>query len=285
MVLRGKCDIKKIRQKEPSPLSKVCCEDGVRMDNVTEIMSKMFGRYTSTWGIIDDFRQVSRLGLEANKEDILQKKYQLMDYMLNSGQFDNIFLDKEYFMTNIDNFANGMTEQTIANAKASVEAATIIFIHTMLDTIITDLCRVTMYKYPERWDDELDKMEITFKHVKNNRIDNIRIELINNIMKQVERSSMLDRMNFLYRRCKLGSREIMRDYKFDKEQIKMFDKLRHNIVHGQLPVTDISENLLNLLFYLKKTGYYFMVMVLVAYDIKIESSAVFNIKSKGEPVI
>lgn len=253
-----------------------------KLDNLTELMSKMFGWYNNAWITIEDFREVTRFGVEKSKQNIVFARYNMIDDVLNSKDFDNIFVDKEYFRTNASKFAIGIADRTIANAKASVEAATIIFIHTMLDTMMTDLCRVTMYKYPERWDDELNKMEITFKHVRNNSVDNIRMELIKNAMKQVERSSMLDRMNFLYRRCKLGNREIMGDYKFDREQIKIFDKMRHNIVHGQLPVADVDEKLTNLLFYLKKTGYHFMFMVLLAYEIKMDSTMMFNLKPKGE---
>ena len=156
---------------------------------------------------------------------------------------------------------------------AQVNAATLIFYHSILDGVVFDCLRVTALRAPSDWEKELSGMQVGLLEARDQTYEQLLRAKIYKRLAELEREALLTKVGKLFARCKPEPKwSPMHGYAYDETRIKQFDDQRHEIVHGTaigkplavFPVTDES------LFYLLRTGMFFVGLINMRYGIQID---------------
>lgn len=123
--------------------------------------------------------------------------------------------------------------QTIKdNAKKSLDAVAIILAHSILDVSVYGYLEVLSLASPESFVNYIEKKQIGLSEVESKTYEQIRNDKIKEYMeKQIERSSLIFKLDKFHEIVKPTNTQINPDYKYDREKLEQFDKTRHDIVH------------------------------------------------------
>src|SRR5262249_5409830 len=121
-----------------------------------------------------------------------------------------------------DSLAAGMTDATMSQAAASVDAASLIFMHSILDGVALDYCRVTAMLAPERWADLVKDRQIKLEEVKGATYDQLLRTALGQYFERLERESLLRKVEMLYRACDppKAAPSAVKGYTFDRERLE-----------------------------------------------------------------
>lgn len=156
---------------------------------------------------------------------------------------------------------------------ASLDAAVLVFYHSLLDATVFDYCRVTALHAPRDWAEDLKNTNVRLSETQGASYEQLLRANLDDRLKKLERESLLIKVDRLFARCNPPSGwSAMRGYIFDQERITQFDDQRHAIVHGKalgkslaiFPVSDES------LTYVQQTGVYLMALVNCKYGLRID---------------
>ena len=156
---------------------------------------------------------------------------------------------------------------------AQVDAATLIFYHSILDGVAFDCLRVTALQAPSDWEKELSGMQVGLLDARDQPYEQLLRDKVNKRLVELERESLLTKVGKLFARCRPEHNwSPMHGYAYDQTRIKEFDGQRHEIVHGVaigkplalFPVTDES------LFYPLRTGMFFVGLINMRYGLQID---------------
>jgi hypothetical protein len=156
---------------------------------------------------------------------------------------------------------------------AQVDAATLIFYHSILDGVAFDCLRVTALQAPSDWENELSSMQVGLLEARDQTYEQLLRAKVNKRLAELEREPLLTKAGKLFARCKPEPHwSPMHGYAYGQTRIKQFDDQRHEIVHGAavgkplalFPVTDES------LFYLSRTGMFFVALINMRYGLQID---------------
>lgn len=156
---------------------------------------------------------------------------------------------------------------------ASLDAAVLVFYHSILDGVAFDCLRVTALHSPSDWEEDLEKVQIGLLEARDQAYDHLLRAKVGTRFASLERESLLIKVDRLLARCKPKTNwSPMHGYAYDRQRIKQFDDQRHEIIHGAaigkplalFPVTD--ENL----WYLSRTGMFFVALVNMRYGLQID---------------
>ena len=162
---------------------------------------------------------------------------------------------------------------------ASLDAAALVFYHSLLDAAVFDYFRVTALHAPRDWEQDFKNSQVQLLETKNKSYDELLRAKLDERLERLERESLLVKADRLFARCNSpAGQTTLLGFVFDRERIEQFDEQRHEIVHGKalgkpltiFPVTDDN------LSYIQKTGMYFTVLVTLNYGLRLDPQYLAN---------
>lgn len=125
------------------------------------------------------------------------------------------------------------------DANKSAEAAILIFGHSVLDYVTTELCRIIGEAAPEVWEEALGDRKLRLRDFKEFGSYSTALQsVLSNHMAEVERKSLIERIKLITKKCfpgdpPLPSFESMwgGDFVFDLQRVEAIDQKRHEIIH------------------------------------------------------
>lgn len=165
-----------------------------------------------------------------------------------------------------------MAENQLRMFRAAVEAASLVFAQSILDSAAMDYLRVTSLHNPNDWAEFVDQKQIPLSAVKGRAYDDVLKEKVSQYLETFDRQSLLVKIDKLFQICKPEKGFApMDDYIFDRARLEQLDSLRHEIIHGSGPVNDIKVTN-NDIWFLQKTAFYLMSLVNMRYDTRIDTA-------------
>jgi hypothetical protein len=162
-----------------------------------------------------------------------------------------------------------MTETTLTQAQASVDAASLIFAHSVLDGVALDYCRVTALAEPGAWGQILKDRPVTLEEAKGRPFEEMLQKHLERYLDQLERESLFRKIDVIYRICQPApNAETIRGYTFDRGRLERLDRLRHEIIHGAAlgqPIPEIEKELA----YMLDTANHLMSLIAVRFGLKL----------------
>jgi hypothetical protein len=227
-----------------------------------QMFTEVFNRFLNGWAEVWALREVAESGIPAAKPVVLQKKRILMEYWLRSGQWNKMVKNPEEVQLRggISGISQQMTMISLQSAAYAVDAASLVFGHSITDAAPAGFLRVTSLACPRDWEQFLDKKKVTVAEVRDHRYESLFKGLLLEELDNIERNTSLprkaERLNQL---CRPEPDWIL-PVKYQEGEVMRIDKMRHDIIHGDslgTPLETVSQDL----ELLHDLGRYFLVIV------------------------
>ena len=237
------------------------------------LFSRTWGASLSRFSTILTFRSVAKFGLPAVTEQVLKESTHIAHELFNDPRYDNLFKDKNgviELLGGLDRVIEEMTKKKIKIFHYSIDAASLIFAHSILDGVALEYCRTTALASPSSWEGFVSLKQIKLQDIRGSTYDNILRMKIDAHLQALERESLKAKIDRLFAVCHPPAGFAPIDgYGFDGDRLDTLDSNRHEIVHGQgqtnpLPGGDDD------IWFLMQTSNYLMLMVNLRYDLKID---------------
>ncbi len=192
--------------------------------------------------------------------------------MVRGGEYDKLFRDKAGFFKAIPpgKLVEEMTEATVRHGQVGVDAASIVFSHSMLDGAALDYCRVIALVAPRDWESTLDQRQIKLSDARELGYDEVLRRKLDEYFKQLEYESLLKKADLLFAKCQPPEKwSPMHNYTYDRDRLEKLDRYRHEIIHGD-SLGEGIENAAAEVEYLSQTALLFMGLVNFRYNVMID---------------
>ncbi|MEQ1831942.1 MAG: hypothetical protein ABL977_02720 [Candidatus Eisenbacteria bacterium] len=158
------------------------------------------------------------------------------DLLTNPAQAE-LFLDqaKARKVMPPQEVARQMTEATADSARVALRAASLIFVHAMLDSMALDCCRAATWVAPKDCLKFVESRKVDLKAALGESADSILGRQLEQFLNQMDHESLLEKVDYIYSRCKpeAGFAGVGGGYKFDRDKLEHLDQQRHETVHGK----------------------------------------------------
>jgi hypothetical protein len=156
------------------------------------------------------------------------------------------------------------------NASYSVDSASLVFAHTVLEDGINCYLGITSHFATDFWKDWVKKRQFDLEAVLKHGLDDVVGKIIRKEIWSVRRNeSLVKKANLLLAICKPPANDPF--CTFDEAQLQAIDKLRQDIVHGDLLGSEIAEIDTNLA-YLRNMWMYFFRMMHETFGLRIDTT-------------
>lgn len=174
--------------------------------------------------------------------------------------------------------STALTNQSKTNVVWAIDAASLIFMHSVLDDALDSFCRISAMHSPDDWEGEVDRKVVELRDIKNKPYSDLLQDALKKRLRDLRKESLLDKCEVLHRICKPPTQFTpIKGHKFDGDYLEAIDKKRHAVVHsGNLgkELKDIEKDLL----YLRDTANYFLNLINYKYGIKLNPNAMVTPK-------
>jgi hypothetical protein len=230
-------------------------------------------RTNNGWATIDSLRNVAALGMPYAKKIVEVQHTSLVSDLADAGELEKFIIgikDADDLKKTADFVRDKLTEQMMKNASYSVDAASLVFAHTVLEDAINSYLGITRHFAQDFWKTWAKKRQFDLEAVMKHGLDDVVGRIIQNEIWSIRRNeSLVKKAGLLLAICKPSATDT--NYKFDGEQLKAIDKLRQDIVHGDLLGSEIAD-INTKLIYLRKTWIYFFTMLHETFGLRIDTT-------------
>lgn len=127
----------------------------------------------------------------------------------------------------------GYAELHVTDAQAAVDAAALIFMHSVLDDAAMTCCRLIALVKPQEWEYWVDDKQVALREVKEHGYDSLFDKALERRLRKLEYESLLAKADMILRLCKPpdGFSSHVDHYVYDRSRLSLLDEQRQRIVH------------------------------------------------------
>jgi hypothetical protein len=212
------------------------------------LASDLFSRNLSAWVAVQNFRWLGQLGLphathQATErlQQGLQSASSRVKDALEARVLDNTIKAATKFFTGAwppladpEVLTKILIERSATTFAYALDAATLIFAHSILDGAALDWCRVCALAAPDDFLPLIDQKKVTLANVQAAAsFAELRATAINSYLENLDRAPVLKKLDLLFSLCRPSPTFVGLDenYRYDRERIIALDNLRHDYVH------------------------------------------------------
>jgi hypothetical protein len=148
------------------------------------------------------FRRVATEGIKPAKERVYKENFHVLDQLRTEGwRFPNpdaVFNDKFRHQTAMD-----ITQVVITGASRVVDAASLVFAHSVLEAVVYDCLIVSSQVAPDKWLKEIKDRKVSYEMLTAKSLQEIRADLIQSRIDEfVRQKDLPTRIDYLISLCK-----------------------------------------------------------------------------------
>lgn len=250
-----------------------------REEKAEKIFTEVFLALTQNHSTTNTFIRLASLGKPKIKSELQPENRSFANSIFNDEEYESMFIDKEKFIKEIggvNDFEDLLTTGMMESFDNAVNAASIVFMHSALDAVVTDLCQISALISPDDWFKYIKNKEVSFKKIKSSSYEETYINELDDFIKKIDHKSLIERTQILFSLCQPSKDfQIKSDFSFKKDKLKQIDNLRHEIVHDNGILSSV-ENVEDKVNYLLNTGLHLWGMIHEKYDLKINPLYIFK---------
>lgn len=189
------------------------------------------------------FRGMGQLGLpHAKNEEARTWEQNFKRGFARAEEIAAFSGQKDSFHRFFENEAKRITDKSVTAFESALDAASLIFLHSILDTAAFDWCRVCAVACPDDFMPYIGNRQFTLTEVQAASFSELREKAICRHLETLERESLLKKLDILCALCHPPP-SLLQNYSYDRKRIVDLDTLRHDYVHrgwvgGRLPQGD-----------------------------------------------
>ena len=242
------------------------------MTEAEKKFTETFISCNSRFTVIFSFREISRLGLPTATPHIYDRYLEFADELFNDPQNEKLFKDKQKAheaVGGVEALGTKMAQDLVGNYKASVDAASLIFAHSVIDNAAFNYCFCCAMANPKDWGKFVEKKKVAIKDIKGLSADEILAKKVREYIFSLDRESILLKADRLFQVCRPSADfSPIHNYKYDRDRLLKLDEMRHEIVHesGSVPMLPNGDDDI---WFLQQTANFFMALVNKKYNLRI----------------
>ncbi|MCL5102939.1 MAG: hypothetical protein M1133_02325 [Armatimonadetes bacterium] len=222
------------------------------LKDAEKIISKAYWNAIKQMAVIDSLRRIAGAGMPHACQVVAQENN---DWVQSHSEFY-----EKYGIA-----AQVMTESCVERAQYAIDAASLVFAHSVLDEVVYQFCLASAAACPSDWETPLLKKQIALVEMKGKSFDDVlkgRLKIY--LEKELSTFSMPEKARRLFAACKPADdwvpQDLARVYTYDRERLEKLDNLRHKVVHGLAPLNGLGI-FDNESFFMNMTVIYWLKMV------------------------
>ncbi|MGH8488530.1 MAG: hypothetical protein ACREXS_06620 [Gammaproteobacteria bacterium] len=174
-----------------------------------------------------------------------------------------------------------MTQQAVHTFESSLDAASLVFGHSILDAALFDCCKVRAMVAPTDWLPQLRDRKVPLGDVEDQSFDELLVKVIESQLQTLERDSLIKKAERVFQLCPPKEPfSGLHRFRFDRDRLLALDALRHDIIHSTGPTLRLPKGDEDLEF-LRNSGLYLWILVHKRHGLKIDISHVRDDISMG----
>jgi hypothetical protein len=250
------------------------------MTTAEDIFSEAFGRFMSNWSFVISLRLVSEVALPLAAKALAPTHADAIEAIAADPNYSKILVNLDGSRSPWSEefkrlMSTGITVTVVSNARKAIDAASLVFAQSMLDDSAWSYCRVCALIGPQDWEPFVEAKKIEFAAVRGRSSDAIRDELIQTALSQLERESLLKKVDMLFQLCTPPKNFApIENYTFERNRLEAIDNKRHRIIHANGLKAEL-ENVDDDLEYVRKTSNFLMGLVHQKYGVQINPLKTF----------
>jgi hypothetical protein len=111
--------------------------------------------------------------------------------LATSGKLKKLMKDAAKALGSVEKLAIKSASDQMDNFQRSIDAASVVFCHSTLDTVMLDYCRVTATAAPERWEAFIEQRQAKLADIKGRGYEELLREKIESELILLEKESLL----------------------------------------------------------------------------------------------
>lgn len=241
------------------------------MSEADSLFSKTFARSILAWGDIYSLRKVARYGLPHATPRLAAENEAFLRGIVSDPVFNRHIPDRDRFLdtAKATRVPEQMTQNAIAAFEASIDAASLVFGHSILDGIAMDYLRACALHSPTDWLPVIGKRKVSLERVSESNVQDLLATEIQEHVRTFEQESLLKKLDTLFLLCRPPAQySPLRDYTYDRGRIADLDELRHDYVHRKGPGRRLPNGDSDI-WYLQQTSMFLMPLVFDHYKMVI----------------
>ena len=240
----------------------------------TEIFTKVLLSLTSRSSEIHTFRRLVQIGLPHASDAMAGSNFEWARQILTEPHYEGWFTDKARFIKEVggaDDLGARMTAQQISVLNISVDAASLVFMHSALDASVQDLCLVCSLAAPNDWEPFIVEQKVSLSDVKAADFETLFNQRLSQHVEALERNSLVKRVDRLFQLCKPSGYYSRPGYSYDRDRLEKIDQDRQAVIHDDGVVLRHVDTVLKFLF---ETGLFLFGMVNHRYGVRFDPQLV-----------
>jgi hypothetical protein len=173
-------------------------------------------------------------------------------------------------LTTLPDAAEGAAKNTITDAAMIAEAASIVFMHSMVDTAAHDYCQICAMLDPSDWYGEVLGEKITLAQARGD-VDALLRTAVEREIKRLNNESLPRKIEVLQAVCKPGGVPILKGYVYDAGLMKQIDEFRHRLVHQRIEQSPVD--VLATIEFMERTQVYLSALITHRHGLKLGPGA------------
>lgn len=227
--------------------------------------------FLDRWGFITNFRQMAKVGLPSATVHIFQQSATLAHALGHDPEYKDIVKDQKDFIRSLeDKLGTAMAQKSVDDFKTVIDATSLVFAHSVLDSVAYDCCEISATIAPDDWIVEVQKMTVELGEVIEYGKETLVKNRLLKLLARVERMPLAKKIEYIFKRCPpQKNKTVLDSYTYNSERLVRLDSLRHDIIHSNKTITRLPNGDGDL-FFMRQTCLFLMVLLRRKYNIKID---------------
>ena len=201
-----------------------------------ELFTKTLTRSLLGWRMVGSFRSVAKAASSSAPPILLAENTASLTALIRDGTLQAICTNIDEVMPKLGGFAGMVvkaTAQQLVEYEFAVDAASLVFSHSILDGIVHDYCRTAFLADVTAWESQLKDRKTTLAEVKNGGYEGVLRAKAETYVDALGRESLMTKLNAIMAICGSGGASLRTEgYTYDLNRIESLDERRHKVVHG-----------------------------------------------------
>ena len=224
-------------------------------------------------------RRIAAFGMAEASEVFYKEAYGTPEILLaiSSGRWH--FPDTKVFEHEFrDDLGQQSSKQEVTQSQNSVDAASLVFAHSVLDYCVNECCRIAASAGLKDWEPRVLRKQVALSEIRDQDYGTLLRELVNaDVEDQTRRTSLAKRIDLLNQICQpVPPFEFRKQaYRYQRNRIEQIDVKRQEIVHRvafEVPLESVEDDIR----YLEATMSYVVDLVSHKYKLPIDLKVWIN---------